>query len=216
WQLNDCWPVASWAGTDYYLRWKALHYAARDAFKPVIVVPRIKDEKVVVNVVSDRLEPFEATLQVRTLTFSGRNIHSEEKTVNIPPNTSSRIFSAQISNLTGNKKKEKIVTVIRLKEGDGFLHSDLLYHLPPRDLKLPENPKIDMDISEREDAVQLKLKSDKLVKNLMLSLPGENVFFSDNYFDLLPGEERKIKLNGDLDIPSIKGNLVFRHVMSIG
>ncbi|MFW6268122.1 MAG: glycoside hydrolase family 2 protein [Marinilabiliaceae bacterium] len=50
----------------------------------------------------------------------------------------------------------------------------------------------------------------------MLSLPEENVFFSDNYFDLLPGEERKIKLNGDLDIPSIKGNLIFRHVMSIG
>ena len=29
WQLNDCWPVASWASIDYFGRWKALHYLAR-------------------------------------------------------------------------------------------------------------------------------------------------------------------------------------------
>ena len=29
WQLNDCWPVASWSSLDYFVRWKALHYAAR-------------------------------------------------------------------------------------------------------------------------------------------------------------------------------------------
>ena len=37
WQLNDCWPVASWASIDYYGRWKALHYAARRFFAPVLL-----------------------------------------------------------------------------------------------------------------------------------------------------------------------------------
>ncbi len=35
WQLNDCWPVASWASLDYFGRWKALHYAARRFYEPV-------------------------------------------------------------------------------------------------------------------------------------------------------------------------------------
>ena len=37
WQLNDIWPVASWASIDYYGRWKALHYAEKRAFAPVMI-----------------------------------------------------------------------------------------------------------------------------------------------------------------------------------
>lgn len=37
WQLNDIWPVASWAGIDYYGRWKALHYAEKKMFAPVMI-----------------------------------------------------------------------------------------------------------------------------------------------------------------------------------
>ena len=37
WQLNDCWPVASWSSIDYYGRWKALHYYAKRFFAPVMI-----------------------------------------------------------------------------------------------------------------------------------------------------------------------------------
>ena len=37
WQLNDCWPVASWASVDYYGRWKALHYYEKRFFAPVLI-----------------------------------------------------------------------------------------------------------------------------------------------------------------------------------
>lgn len=34
WQLNDCWPVASWSSIDYFGNWKALHYRAKELFDP--------------------------------------------------------------------------------------------------------------------------------------------------------------------------------------
>ena len=37
WQLNDIWPVASWASIDYYGRLKALHYVAKRFFAPVMI-----------------------------------------------------------------------------------------------------------------------------------------------------------------------------------
>lgn len=37
WQLNDCWPVASWSSIDYYGRWKALHYYEKRFFAPVLI-----------------------------------------------------------------------------------------------------------------------------------------------------------------------------------
>ena len=39
WQIDDCWPVASWSSMDYYKRWKALHYIAKKAYEPVLISP---------------------------------------------------------------------------------------------------------------------------------------------------------------------------------
>ncbi len=43
WQLNDCWPVASWSSRDYYGRWKALHYFTKYAYDDILVSPRVMD-----------------------------------------------------------------------------------------------------------------------------------------------------------------------------
>ena len=37
WQINDCWPVASWSSVDSLGRWKALHYMARRFFAPLLI-----------------------------------------------------------------------------------------------------------------------------------------------------------------------------------
>ncbi len=53
WQLNDCWPVASWSSIDYFGRWKALHYAARKFYAPVLLSIEDKAEVMDLFVTND-------------------------------------------------------------------------------------------------------------------------------------------------------------------
>lgn len=59
WQLNDCWPVASWAGIDYFGRWKALQYYAKRFFAPVLISCHeeglVNQEGISVN--TERIDP---------------------------------------------------------------------------------------------------------------------------------------------------------------
>jgi hypothetical protein len=72
WQLNDCWPVASWSSIDYYGRWKALQYYARRFYAPILVSPHVEDGSLKVYIVSDKTEAKPATLRVRLMDFDGK------------------------------------------------------------------------------------------------------------------------------------------------
>jgi len=63
WQLNDCWPVASWSSIDYYGRWKALHYYAKRFFAPVMI--SCEEEGLVGRSSNVNEEPFEVKKSIR-------------------------------------------------------------------------------------------------------------------------------------------------------
>ena len=63
WQLNDCWPVASWASIDYYGRWKALNYAAKRFFAPVLL--SCAEEGILTQDTNVNAEPYEVRKAMR-------------------------------------------------------------------------------------------------------------------------------------------------------
>ena len=69
WQLNDCWPVASWSGIDYYGKWKALHYRVKDAFSNFLVSHNFNKDTLELFVVSDSLVDINATIKSRIIRF---------------------------------------------------------------------------------------------------------------------------------------------------
>ena len=72
WQLDDCWPVASWSGIDYYGKWKALHYAAREAFKPTILVLTESDGIINGKIVSDNPNGKKMLVKMKLVSFDGK------------------------------------------------------------------------------------------------------------------------------------------------
>ncbi len=74
-----------------------------------------------------------------------------------------------------------------------ILAENKIYLVPPKELKLPD-PGITYSVSDFADRYAVTLKAERLAKNVFVSsdLPGN---FSENYFDLLPGEEKTITLS---------------------
>src|SRR6476620_843935 len=85
WQLDDCWPVASWSSIDYTGRWKALQYYARRFYADILVSPQEESGNLKIFVVSDRVRPVAAQLNLSLLDFEGKQLWSQQEAIEVAP-----------------------------------------------------------------------------------------------------------------------------------
>jgi beta-mannosidase len=191
WQLNDCWPVASWSSMDYYGNWKALQYSVQEDFKPVILSVRDTSDVLEFFIISDATEPVSGQIELRLIDFYGSVVWERSMSLDLPENTSKNFLNLPKSELPENRDWADLVLVAKLKNGEELLDQALHYLVKPKDLQLP-TPEINLITSARGDNWLIEVTSPQLVKNLFLDageVPGR---FSNNFFDLLPGDTVRI------------------------
>jgi beta-mannosidase len=211
WQLNDCWPVASWSSLDYFGRWKALHYYARRFFAKILLSPVEEEDQLRFYIVSDDPAPMPAELRVRLLDFEGNELHASASGVVVTP-LESRVYGAlPLGRLLGDANAGRLLLHSALTDGDTVLSSDVHLFVPLGELELPD-PAIDVQVTPADGAFRISLHGDRFAKDVALSVPGIDGFFSDNFFDLLPGEEAVIAFQTDqtTDAESIRQRLQVR------
>lgn len=184
WQLNDCWPVVSWSGIDYYGRWKALQYFVKDAYRQILVSPVEEKNNLNVYIVSDYLNQSYGILRLRLQDFSGNTLWHKNKDVKISENSSGVYFSINKKELISEYNVNQIVFSAELELLSGSVYKNYLYFVRPKEFSL-QKPEISIDINEEGSGITLMINSDKLVKNLFL-YSDEDIYFSKNYFDILP------------------------------
>jgi beta-mannosidase len=195
WQLNDVWPVASWASIDYQNNPKGLYYIVKRAFARTIVIPSNFKNDFAVNVVTDSREAFKAKMEMKIMDFNGKQLWSKSLPVNMSPNTSTVFFKSKTKELIANMDTTQIVFSVKLLQGNKLLADNISYFSAPKDLKLPK-PSISKVVTVSDKGYTITLSSDKLVKDLYLSTD-EKGQFSDNYFDMLPGEKVTVTFKTD-------------------
>jgi beta-mannosidase len=188
WQLNDCWPVASWASIDYYGRWKALHYYARRFYDDILISPFLHDDKVDVYVVSDKLQPLTGTIHMRLLDFSGKVLDEQTKEVQVPAQSNAIYFTVDKSAMAAKADLKRSFLAFDFTVGGQKVSSNLIFFNVTHDLDLPVAPRIDTALTKTGVGYDVKVQSAKLARSVYLSFGNLDVQASDNYFDLLPGE----------------------------
>jgi beta-mannosidase len=186
WQLNDCWSSVSWSGIDYYGRWKGLQYFVKEAYKEILVSPVEENDFIKVYIVSDKLYRSTGILKLKLLDFSGNILLQKDTNVIIPENSSRVYFQINKNDLISGYNKNEIVFTANLELLEGASYENYLYFVPPKELIISE-VEIIFNVIEEAKGITLKIQSNKLVKNLCI-YSDEEISFSNNYFDLIPGE----------------------------
>jgi beta-mannosidase len=213
WQLNDCWPVASWSSIDYYGRWKALQYYARRFYAPVLVSPHVEDGAVKVYIVSDKTEAQKDTLRVRLMDFDGKVLLEEKQDVSVEPLTSKVYLEWPFSKMmqAGGSDTSRVFVVAELTSADKPVSRNLTYLAPVKEVHLkPATLKV--DASPANGKLHIRVSSPVLARSVYLSFGSLDVTVSDNYFDVLPGETVDVTVESKTSPEDVKAQM---HVMSL-
>ena len=188
WQLDDCWPVASWSSVDYFGRWKALQYYARRFYSPVLLSPHVEGDRVKLYAVNDRTEPLRAQLHVRLQDFDGRVISDITNPVEVSPLTSKTYQTLPLSSMLEGHDPARLFLYCELLAGGKVVSSNTLFFRPFKDLSLPA-PSVTTQVTRTRAATLVTVSTDRLARAVYLSAPGLEGSFADNFFDLLPGQK---------------------------
>lgn len=191
WQIDDCWPTMSWASMDYFGRWKASHYAVKKSYEEVIVSPTVDDGKVRVYVVSDRMTPVTAQIEIKLMDFYGKILFSQNIPVEVYANSSRYFFEKPLESMIQPGMEKRLMLVTTLRENESVLSDNILYFARPKSLDLPE-PSLKTTVSGEKGNYTVTVTSNALALGVHLDVTELEGFFSDNYFDLLPGETRTV------------------------
>jgi beta-mannosidase len=194
WQLDDCWPVSSWSSIDYFGRWKALHYASRRFFAPILLSCLAEGDDVSVAVTNDLAEPVAAEVRWSLEDLDGNVLSAGAETVSAAALATTRL---RVCKAPGAELRSSTVLVAELwREGELGARTVLTFE-PDKRLAL-RTPAIESSVEPAGSSGDggrgaVRLRSDALARWVELSLEGADAIFEDNYFDLPAGRDLTVE-----------------------
>ncbi|SHH25367.1 beta-mannosidase [Cognatiyoonia sediminum] len=200
WQLNDTWPVCSWASLDHGGDWKVMHHMAKDFYADVIVTAVPMGDKIELRAVNDA--PDSVELDVKLSAVSGttaRALSTQSLTVGTVAET---VSSIAVSDLGA---EEFLCIDWSYAGGSG---REVYAPKPYKSYDL-EDPNAKMAVNNAGETYDITVTSEGLALFTTVEADTEGRF-SDNAFDMMPGETKILRFT--LKDPSAQPNFSLRHL----
>ena len=219
WQLNDIWPVASWASIDYYGRLKALHYYAKRFYSPVLISCRETGEKTTrpyvilepglydyktkaeLTITNDTLSEFVGTVRSYLRDSYGTILESFEEKVKVSPLSTLTLAEHDFNktDVSSNYYSYELVD-----NSGNIVSSGTVLFTAPKHFNF-KNPELTAEVVGDEIVVSAKAYA----KSIEIYSDETDFILSDNFFDMNAGEVRVKVLEGEVK------NIKLRSVYSI-
>ena len=196
WQYNDCWQAPSWSSVDYTGKWKPLQYHARHFFEPLCVSVEETKNDFKIYCINDLTAEQSVTISYTLASLNGKVIKENTLETVLKPLSSTAVAHEKVS---GNKK-DMFLSVKMMKDGVVISQRTKIF-VPDRDLSLTGGT-IKKTVSYNDGELTVKLISPVFCRSVMVDIKDFPTPFSDNYFDLLPNEEKTITVKTDKEYNS--------------
>ncbi|OCH90937.1 glycoside hydrolase family 2 protein [Obba rivulosa] len=217
WQINDCWPVTSWAIVDYFLRPKPAYFTIKRELRPYTVGMTRKEKKTFADDLTATFFTIETVLEIwgtnstlsaksATLEVTAFDLHSDwtekwSKPVVLAPNSSTELYAGE---LLGQPKRTKlsevpktiIVSARLLDEGGVVLGRYSNWPEPFKFINFPAVADLGLTTVVSPDGESVELSTRKPIKGIVLDVDGEDVQWGDQAIDLVPGDPQTITAVG--------------------
>ena len=208
WQLNDCWPVASWSSIEFPGRWKALQHVARRFFAPALVSAHVPGEemhgignyrvstvrRVLIHTSYDGARPARGVVRWDLFHIDGRRLRGGSKPVVLRPMRSTLQARLDLAGPLARFGRERIYLRIALDVAGVRASEDTVLLTTPRFMDLPRaRTSVSVRVSSPGRAV-IAFTSPVFQHRFAFDFPGRAFTCSDNYFELYPGETRTVEV----------------------
>lgn len=213
WQLNDCWPVASWSSLDYFGRYKALHYAAKKFYAPVTCALFHENGQIAVNIANETMQ----AVSGRVKTYLCRNdftvLQEQELEYTVDALTSLDIGSVSDAAMTSPETCYFYADVYN-DNGEFLMRQTLLFALP-KDFAWKE-PHIRVEMEDRPGGVEIKVSASAFAKYVEIDFRQADVVLSDNYVDVTSPAPVTVFAKTSCSAAVLKDQLTIQSVYNIG
>ncbi len=215
WQYNDCWPVCSWSSVDYYGNFKALQYTSKHFFAPLMLSIEDSKKKIDLYVINDTLNSYEGIINYKLYNFDGKILLDEQVICKVLPNSSGLIHGINIADLKGKYNlKESVLVADLVVDGKVMSHKTFIFD-KEKNVELPKAT-LSSSVVVENGVAKITVKSDKFARLVRLHSKTITKPFSDNYFDILPDEEKVITIEcQDMTAEQVKEDLVLSSVCDV-
>ncbi len=196
WQLNDCWPVASWSSLDYLGRWKALHYMARHFFAPVLLsgIEDVDAGTVALHLTNDGREAVDGNVRWALTDLDGAALEQGEFAAEGPALADSLLTTLDVSAPLAQVGPRGALLWLALDVDGETVSENLVLLARPKHLEL-RPPAFTVTVARAgEGEYDVTVDAQAPALWAWLTLGDHDAAFADNFFHVRPGEPRTIRL----------------------
>lgn len=145
---------------------------------------------------------------LRAMTLDGTTVWEKRMNTTAEALTSKKIFESDLKSIIGDRKKGDLIFAVTFETPGSEPYTNIAYAVRQKFMNYPA-PDFNVEIARapEADGYDVTIGSDVFARGVFLSLEGIDNFFSDNYFDILPGKNRKIHVKTGLDADNFKKQL---------